>query len=327
MPDVTLPTADFDAAAGFDADSISRARVMPSATIRGSLSIAAAGVSRLRPMSAMMSATSGFSANALGRNRVLPTALFPARLRIVAPLYLDRPGLGVADIVNEIALMWGLRGICELRDWDRRRALHDLNRAMQILWNRAPDRKYWTQGSLEITFIAGVGVVEMENEIQNIVGEASLANGQTLVPCGTISEIEQFTSLFLDSAVAAVPVAYYVERVNQGGSDPARCRIHISPVPAADTVMVINAVFESPRFGVNDISRNTPVPIPHRYAESLLLPVVRYYAAQYWQSQVDEEQRKSIEVDYREVAGLLGLADPLPGLSGDNRARREEAVA
>lgn len=300
---------------------------LPAATFTGALTFIAPGVFRVRPMAATMQATATFSAQTIGRSTAMPTATFSASLRILATLDSGRGGLGVAEILNEISLIWGLRGVCELRNHDRSRALHDLNRAMQVLWNRAPDRKYWTQGSLELTYAAGVGVVEMENEIQNIVGEASLANGQTLVPCGTISDLEQFGSLFLDSSPSSSPVAYYVERMNQLGSDPARCRIHITPVPLVETIVAIDAVFEPPRFGVNDISRNTPVPIPHRYAESLLLPVVRYYAAQYWQNQVSEEQRKSIEGDYREVAGLLGLADPLPGLSGDNRARREETVA
>lgn len=300
---------------------------LPAATFTGTLSLAAPGLFRVRPLAATMQAKATILVKTIGRSTTLNTATFSGRLRITAALDTGRDALGVGNILNEIALMWGLRGTCELRDHDRHRALHDLNRAMQVLWNRAPDRKYWTQGSLEITYAAGVGVVDMENQIQNIVGEASLASGQSLVPCGTISELEQFGSLFLDSVSTSGPVAYYVERMNQLGDDPARCRVHITPAPTAETAVFLDAVFEPPRFGVNDISRNTPVPIPHRYAESLLLPVVRYYAAQYWQSQVSEEQRRTVEGDYREVAGLLGLADPLPGLSGDNRARREEAVA
>lgn len=267
------------------------------------------------------------SAKILGRDTELPPARLTSGFRVLAKLDAGRNALGVGDILNEIALMWGLRGECELKDHDRRRALHDLNRAMQVLWNRAPDRKYWTQGSLEITFAAGVGVIDMGDSVQNVVGEVSLGDGRPLVGVGTISEIEQFETLFLDSKPPGRPVGYHVERINQEGHDPARCRIHLSPTPTVTTTVVVDVVFEPPRFSVADIARNKPVPIPHRYAESLLLPVVRYYAAQYWQSQVSEEQRRTIDGDYREVAGLLGMADPLPGLSGDNRARREEAVA
>jgi hypothetical protein len=281
----------------------------------------------VRPMEASLAGKLTLNVLTLGRETKMPQVSFPAALRVVATLEIGRDGLGVADILNDISIMWGLRGVCEMRDHDRRRALHDLNRAMQLLWNRAPDRKYWTQGSLELTFAQDVGVVDLENSIQNIVGQAALSNGQSLVPVGAISEIEQSTALFLDSAAPGGPVFYYIERMNQSGGDPARCRFHIAPTPTVETVVVVDAVFEPPRFGVNDISRNTLVPIPHRYAESLLLPIVRYYAAQYWQNQISEEQRKTVEVDYREVAGLLGLADPLPGLSGDNRTRREEAVA
>ena len=257
----------------------------------------------------------------------MPPATFSASFRMTPRLDGGRLSLGVQDVLSEVAILWGLRGACELQEHDRRHALHNLNRAMQVLWNRAPDRKYWTQGSLELTFGEDIGVLDLGNSIQNVVGEASLASGQPLVPVGTITELEQFAALFLDSSSPAAPVAYYIERMNQDGADPARCRIHITPAPAEETVVVVDAVFEPPRFGVNDIHRNTPIPIPHRYVESLLLPVLRYYAAQYWQNQISEEQRRSVEADYREVSGMLGLADPLPGLSGDHRARREEAVA
>jgi hypothetical protein len=300
---------------------------LPSATFTARATLVAAGVARVRPMAATASAKLLLVAKSIGKESELPPVTFSGALRILPRLDAGRLSLGVADVLGEVALLWGLRGTCELQEHDRRHALHNLNRAMQVLWNRAPDRKYWTQGSLELTFGEGVGVLDLGNAIQNVVGEASLASGQPLVPTGTITELEQFGALFLDSSTPSAPVAYYIERMNQEGGDPARCRIHITPTPEEETVVVVDAVFEPPRFGVNDIARNTPIPIPHRYVESLLLPVVRYYAAQYWQNQISEEQRRSVEADYREVSGMLGLSDPLPGLSGDNRARREEAVA
>jgi hypothetical protein len=300
---------------------------LPSATFPARLTFGGAGLSRVRPVAASVAAALALHAKVLGRDSTLGPASFRGVLHIAPALDTGRPGLGAGDIINEIALMWGLRGACELQEHDRRRALHDLNRAMQVLWNRAPDRKYWTQGSLRLVFTAGVGVLNLENEIQNIVGEAALENGRALVPVGTITEIEQSEALFLDSAVPDHPVFYYIERMNQAAHDAARCRFHVAPTPVADAAVIVDAVFEPPRFGVNDIARNTLVPIPHRYAESLLLPVVRYYAAQYWQNQLSEQQRQTVEGDYREVAVVLGLADPLPGLSGDNRPRREEAVA
>jgi hypothetical protein len=258
----------------------------------------------------------------------LPSATFDAKLTVTARLAGGSAALTVADVLADTFLMWGLESPCVVAEHYRYRAINDLNRAMQILWNRAKDRKYWTQSTLEIVFPAETGVVELENEIQNVVGQAAIAStGQPLVPVGSMSEIEQFESLFLDSSQPASPVAYHIERVNQSGNDPSRCRFHVVPIPASETTVVLDVVFESPRYTWDDYVNRTMIPIPHRYAESLLLPVLRFHASNFWLFNGPAETRQMIAAEYAEVARQLGMADPLPGLSGDNRKDREEAVA
>jgi hypothetical protein len=124
-----------------------------------------------------------------------------------------------------------------------------------------------------------------------------------------------------------VPVAYHIERVNQSGNDPSLARFHVAPIPASETTVVLDVVFESPRYTWDDYVNRTMIPIPHRYAESLLLPVLRFYASNFWLFSGSPETKQMLAAEYAEVARQIGLADPLPGLSGDNRVRREEAVA
>jgi hypothetical protein len=258
----------------------------------------------------------------------LPSVNFPCNVSFSPRLAGVNYALTVQDILLDVFLMWAMESPCNVAIHYRKRALNDLNRAMQVIWNRAKERSYWTSSKLELTFPANQGKINLPGNVQNVTGHARLAsNLKTLAPIGSLSELEQFSDLFLDGETPDRPVAYYIDREATSENDPASCSIHITPAPTEATVILLEVVNEAPRYTWEDYTARTVVPIPHKYVESLLLPAVRYYASCFWLFAGGEAQQKSLMMEYLDVARQIGLADPLPGLSGDNMNDRKEAVA
>lgn len=86
---------------------------------------------------------------------------------------------------------------------------------------------------------------------------------------------------------------------------------------------LLDVVKEAPRFYPSDLLTCPIIPIPHRYVETLLLPVAKYLASSYYLFR-QPENKATIDREYQRAAVSLGLADPLPGNAGDNRNKREE---
>jgi hypothetical protein len=236
---------------------------------------------------------------------------------------LIRTGLTICDVVRDILLSWGMEQPCSTPKMAKIAAVNILNQALQVLWNQAKDRNYWTQSTASLVFAANVRELDMENAIQNVVGPARLSTGETLVPLANISEIENFENSFLESTTSAKPCAYFIERNFQAGADPARCRMMISPAPATQVTVNIDVVNEAPRFTIIDLESCPLCPIPHKYVESLLLPVCRYLAM-HSHLFIQRDRQEVIAQGYAQARQLLDVADPLPGLSGENRKFRKE---
>jgi hypothetical protein len=85
--------------------------------------------------------------------------------------------------------------------------------------------------------------------------------------------------------------------------------------------LILSVTLEAPRYTAGDLAGCPLLPIPHRYVESLLLPIARYRAASFYHFE-QPDRMPQIEAEYAEAARAIGLADPLPGNSGDQRTRR-----
>jgi hypothetical protein len=236
----------------------------------------------------------------------------------------DSHGMSFCDVVDELLSMWGIFSRCSAPSVAIDRALNDINTSMQMVWNHADERNYWSSETLTITLADGTSSQNLPNDIQNVVGPCRRAdNRRPLVPIGTIGELETFSDLYLDGEGVAEPVAYHVERMNQTGSDPAKCVFHVTPsVDGSSISFLLEVVKEAPRFTAGDFVACPVVPIPHRYVESLLLPIARYQASSFYLFR-KADQKETIDREYQQARVSLGLADPLPGKAGDNLERRE----
>ena len=233
-----------------------------------------------------------------------------------------KDGLTICDVIRDILLCWGIEQPCAAPQMAQTAALNILNNGMQVLWNQAKDRNYWTQSTLEVSFLSGVSTAVLSNDIQNVTGPARLTTGQSLVPLANISESETFSNAFLEGVTPTTPVGYYIERNNQSGADPAKCTMIISPTPTVNTTVKLDVVNESPRYTFLDLASCPVCPVPHKYVESILMPVCRYLSMHSYLFS-DRDREKAIAAAYADARRLLDVADPLPGQSGENISYRK----
>jgi hypothetical protein len=229
--------------------------------------------------------------------------------------------MNLHDVVTEQLNLWGIESICLAPDFALERAISDVNSAMQIVWNQANDRNYWSKSTLSITLTSGQDALILPSDVQNVVGPCRLdANKRLLAPIGSISELENFINYYLDGRTPVEPVAYHIERSNQTGNDPAKCVFRVTPPVAVGETLIflLDVVKEAPRFNVKQLSVRPTLPIPHRYVESILLPILRYRATSFWLFS-NNESKPTIDRDYQSAMLAIGSADPLPGKSGDNK--------
>lgn len=237
----------------------------------------------------------------------------------------DTDGLSFSDLVDEVLHLWGINRRCSAPESAISRAINDINGALQVVWNNAEGRNYWTNETLEITLADGESSQDLPDDIQNVTGPCRRSdNRRPLAPIGTLGELETFSDLYGDDAATDEPLGYHVERIAQSNelADAARCIFHVTPPVSGDSItFLLEVTKEAPRYSKYDIENAPVVPLPHAYGESLLLPVIRYKASCYHMFR-QQDQKETIDREYQQAALSLGLADPLPGKAGDNMERR-----
>lgn len=239
-----------------------------------------------------------------------------ARTPTKASLNPGRGTLGVCDLMDEILWLWGLTNYCSVDKHIKERAINDINASLQVLWSKARDVDYWSRTTLNVNFTTAQKTAILPDNVQNIVGHVRLINGQPLAPLQTRGELDSYPMYYLGTSTREMlndtPQAYYSERLNQSGEDPVRINLHVIPQPHEDMEVLVDVVTESPRYRCNDVLECTSVPIPHKYVESILLPIVRYRAMSFYLF-IKPERTDMIIAEYQEALIQLGVNDPIQG--------------
>ena len=231
----------------------------------------------------------------------------------------DRRGRTLCELVGESLSLWGFLCSKSAPRYALDRAVTDINKALQLVWNNAEGRDYWSNETLTLTLADTESTANLPDSVQNVVGPCRRAdNNRPLAPVKSIGEMEAFAALYLDGAALAEPVAYHIERLKQAADDPARCILHVTPpVSGASTSFLLEVVKECPRYTTDDLSTCPLVPIPHQYAETMLIPIIRYNASSYYLfAAADPAQKETIDREYQQAMISLGLADPNPVKEG-----------
>jgi len=122
--------------------------------------------------------------------------------------------------------------------------------------------------------------------------------------------------------VTPVPAINAEETAPAVQTDSVKLRLHVIPKPSATDTLTLNVVNEPPVYAAADLCGTSPVPpVPHKYHESILLPLVRKNVTLCDLFVRHSAKLPLIEADYQRALTLLGLADPRkpkpPGSSVD----------
>lgn len=283
-----------------------------------------------RIFSARFSSEAEITANFTTVDALFLMADMPSRATVTGILIggSDTDGLSLRQLVAAELSLWGIFSVCSAPAWAIERAINDINGALQLVWNNAEGRNYWSTATLTLTLASGVSSQNLPNNIQNVTGPCRISTTKrTLCPVGSIGELETFEDIYLDGRTTSEPVAYHIQRSEQSLMDSAKCVFLITPpVGATPMSFLLDVTHEAPRFSKYDIEQSPQISLPHAYAETLLLPIIFYKASSYHMFR-QPDQKPTIDREYQQAMVSLGLADPLPGLSGDNSKKGERVTA
>ncbi len=149
-------------------------------------------------------------------------------------------------------------------------------------------------------------------EVEGIVREAT--THRPLRPLATMSQLEMFGEAFLGTAIntTGTPIAAYVQRETTSATAETSIKVFVAPTPTNAFTMSLDVLLKAPRYTWADVDAGTPLYLPHKYVESILMPIVRQRLSTslYF---VLQEKLGSIEAQAKTAMEQLGLVDPQAG--------------
>lgn len=223
-------------------------------------------------------------------------------------------GLTVKDVLDDIVLLWGIQRADLAPPYLQKRAIHDLNAALQMIWALAKNSDYFSRETLTLTFGVNISQLPIPANALTVLGPARLAVGNApLRPISSRSQFDAFGPIYLGQLSYAVsngtPIAFFIEKLNITLPDNVQNIMHIVPAPSASTDILLDVSVQSPRYEWSDYLLATPVEMPQLYADSVLLPFCRYKAmTSHFLANPDD--RPSLVADYQTALKIIGAVDP-----------------
>jgi len=166
----------------------------------------------------------------------------------------------------------------------RRRIFNDLNSSMQLLWTKGHKLlDYYTRRELQVS-IPSAGSATLPSDVQSVLDPVTLS-GTVLRPLATKGEFINYSFVFrgaLTPLPAGTPEAYYISALRSDPvntvepADATTLVMFVTPSPTSTVSITAPVALRAPAFTTTDYTNQTPIPIPHDYAETILLPIARY---------------------------------------------------
>jgi hypothetical protein len=208
-----------------------------------------------------------------------------------------------------------LYGKVEIRDTSEASSLYQddvlrsINWALQVMW-LSPHDHFKEEQSYSIALLEGIGSYVLDQDVQRVLGNARLSDGTTLAPVLTRSDFDNYGIFYLGLSDNDIPngkpVSYYVNRYRNTGDDLTTASIDIVPKPDGAYTMFVDVERECPRYSSFG---STVVPVPHKYCETIFLPLARY-AMTRSEAFRNNELYSRLEADYQQALAFLGISDP-----------------
>ena len=223
----------------------------------------------------------------------------------------------------------------------RDRALIDINAGIQQM--QLAGEEFYGREEATVSLVTGQAAYDLPKTVQTVLEPVYLAlDGTPLRKLDSRGQMQVYAQVFQGSLTPTIangkPAAYFIEplrdtHVDDGKEDSVKVRIHVLPQPSVtynDTNLVLNVVKEPVLLTVADLADpEKRVPVPHKYVESILLPLVRWNAtSSYLFTQKDMLDR--YQAEYERALNLLGVADPRkdkPEDSNTNALRQRDVAS
>lgn len=226
--------------------------------------------------------------------------------------------LTILDLYNDGMALLGIYNASVVPQEVRDHVLSDINQALQLMQLAGED--FYARENQSLSLVAGTNEYSLPEIVQQVLDPARLSsNGQTLMGLKTRSDYDKFGQTFLGifgDVPNGIPLAYFVETLrNDTGADSTQINFYVVPAPSANDTLILNVINDPPCYQASDLAASPPPtpPVPHKYHESVLRPLVRMNVTSCDLYARKQEGYRMIERDYLKALSLLGLADPRPG--------------
>jgi hypothetical protein len=217
----------------------------------------------------------------------------------------------VTSAIDSMYEVFGLPGNSAAPLIMKRRIFSGLNEAMQILWSKGHRLlDFYTRSEGTVTFAPGADKMLLNASTQSVVGPVRRASDNVLLrPISTKGEYESFYSIYANSLTALVPAppqAYFIEATRASGGDATALTMFVVPRPAVSTEIKYGASLTAPKFIETDYEDETEIPVPHDYAESILLPIARYLvSSSLFFADKAKQREPALKADYDRALATL----------------------
>lgn len=192
-----------------------------------------------------------------------------------------------------------------------------VNGAMQRLQTAGQD--FFTRQKIILTLGAGTSVYTIGQAVQAVIGPLRLNDQIPLTALSSRGQLDEFDRMFLGQAdygaAQGVPIAYWVECLNNGNATGNIEKINIWPVPvpgANPGTLAVEVIDTAPAYAVTDLTNAAiTLPIAQNYTEAIFLPIARFLVTT--SSKFSRpELLPRLTTDYQDAMTRLGYAGGFP---------------
>lgn len=224
----------------------------------------------------------------------------------------------VPDAYKDLLQLLSLPDPATAPTFARDHVLNEMNAALQQVQSAGED--FYGREELTIDLVAGESDYELTKAVQTVLDGVQLTDGTQLRKLTSRGQFRHYGTIFagqLEDAMADdMPEAYWVESLKDltsGVDDTVKIIVHLAPAPDVDAAtlnLFVPVIKEPTAIATADLSDNTKkIAIPHKYVESVFLPLVRYNLISYFLF-TNQDQVPVLEAAYERALNLLGIADP-----------------
>lgn len=238
----------------------------------------------------------------------------------------------VPDAYKDLLQVLGTRDLT-VDDADlQSRLVSDMNAALQLIQSAGED--YYGREEVTLALVLNQASYFLDKGIEEVLDGAQLSDGTQLRKLTSRGQYRNYGTLFKgqgsNTLASGKPEAYWVDPVRDNASDDD-VNIYLRLAPAPDSAsalltLLLPVMKEPTELVVADLSDATKkIPIPHKYAQSLFLPIARLNTTRNYYF-VQTEHLSGYEEDYKRALMELGLADPRNPVPNESKDRGLETA-